>query len=193
LDFYKKSLSKNPYDIPSDGFDEPEIRSEIKKILFNEKRGSVVIYRRVRRDLAGLPILSDSTLSNRSGEATYGTNKGMKYIFDDHLVTGYMSQGSTFHDTGVLKGYGDSRTDKNTFYLEHDVLKKITLNNNDFPDEFDKILVPKTDLDGNLVSPLKCYLKYNIGSCEPYRLDRNRQVEFFKINLISNMDDSIIL
>lgn len=193
MDFYKKSILKNPYGTTQSLLGEPSMRSEFKRILFSEDRGSFLIYRRVRRDLSGNPILSNSTLTNRSAEAVFGTNKGMKYLFDDHLVVGYVSQGSTFHDTGVVKEYGDSRTDKNTLFLEHDVLKKIINNNYNFPDEFDKILMPKIDLDGNIISPLECFLKYDIGSCEPYRLDGHGQVEFFKINLISNMDDSLVL
>lgn len=193
MDFYKKSVFKNPYSDIRSFLGEPSMRSEFKRILFSEARGSFLIYRRVRREINGNPILANSTLTNRSAEATFGTNKGMKYLFDDHLVVGYVSQGSTFHDTGVVKEYGDSRTDKNTLFLEHDVLKKITNNNTDFPDEFDKILMPKVDLDGNIISPLQCFLKYDVGSCEPYRLDKNGQIEFFKINLISNMDDSLVI
>lgn len=193
MDFYKKSITRNPYSNTQIFLGEPDMRSELKKILFEEQRGSYLIYRRVRRDEKGFPILSNSALANRSGEATYGTNKGMKYLFDDHVVVGYISQGSNFHETGDVKQYGDSRTDKTTIFLEHDIIKKITNKSSDFPDEFDKILVPKVDLDGNMISPLECYLKYDVGSCEPYRLNSNGQIEFFKINLVSNMDDSIIL
>ena len=193
MDFYKNSKIKNPYSQSKLVLGEPDLRSELKNILFKEDRGSFVVYRRVRRDQEGTPILSESTLTNRSAEATYGTNKGMKYLFDDHLIICYLSQGSNFHETGLVKEYGDSRTDKTTIFLEHDVIKKITGSISDFPDEFDKILVPKIDLDGSIISPLKCFLKYDIGSCEHYRLNNNGQVEFFKLNLVSNMDDSIIL
>lgn len=172
---------------------EPDLRAELKTILYDEGRGAFYIYRRVRRDVNGNPVLASSTLTNRSAEATYGTNKGMKYLFDDHIITGYISEGSTFHETGSVKEYGDSRTDKNTLFVEHDVIFKITNNYNDMPDEFDKILVPEIDLDGKLRSPLKCAIKYDVGSSEPYRLDAKGRVEFFKINLVSNMDDSIRL
>ena len=193
MDFYKKSPINNPYSQTKIVMGEPDLRKEIKRILYDESRGSYLIYRRVRRDAQGNPIIADSSLSNRSVEATYGTNKGMKYLFDDHMIVGYISEGSTFHDTGIVKEYGDSRTDKNTLFLEYDVLLKISNNHNDMPDEFDKILVPHVDLDGNISSPLKCSLKYDIGSCEPYRLDKSGRVEFFKINLVSNMDDSVRL
>ncbi len=194
MHFYKTSPINNPY---TSGmpvvFGEPDLRSEIKRILYEENRGAFYIYRRVRRNINGAPMLASSTLTNRSAEALYSTNKGMKYLFDDHIVNGYFSQGSTFHDTGIVKEYGDSRADKNTLFLEHDVLFKITGSLNDVPDEFDKILVPDVDLDGKVKSPLKCLVKYDIGSSESFRLDNNGRIEFFKLNLISNMDDSIRL
>lgn len=194
MHIYKKSPIKNPYSSHTPAvFGEPDLRSEFKKVLYDENRGSFFVYRRVRRNENGNPILASSTLTNRSAEALYGTNKGMKYLFDDHIVTGYISQASTFHDTGFVKEYGDSRTDKNTLFLEHDVLFKITSNLNDIPDEFDKILVPDIDLNGKIKSPLKCLFKYDIGSSESFRLDNNGRIEFFKLNLISNMDDSIRL
>lgn len=193
MDFYKKISSKNPYRTSDVVYGEPDLRSELAKILHVEKRGSYLIYRRVRRDSKGNAILADSTLTNRSAEAVYGTNKGMKYLFDDHIVIGYISEASTFHETGVVKPYGDSRVDKNTLYLEWDVIYKMTGSMNDMPHTDDKILVPELDLDGNLISPLKCFMRYELGSPEPYRLDNRGRVEFFKINLISSMDDSIQL
>lgn len=193
MDFYTKHPNKNPYSTSDKPFGEPDLRDELATILHKEKRGSYLIYRRVRRDANGYAILAPSTLTNRSGEATFGTNKGMKYLFDDHLVIGYISEGSTFHDTGVIKAYGDSRTDKNTLFLEWNFLYKITNNLNDMPHTDDKILVPELDINGNLKSPLKCFMRYDLGSPEPYRLDNHGRVEFFKINLISNMDDSVQL
>jgi hypothetical protein len=194
MDFYTNNANKNPYN--SDGtiiYGEPDLRKEIAEILHNEKRGQYLIYRRVRRDSNGNAILAPSTMTNRSAEATFGTNKGMKYLFDDHLVVGYISEGSTFHETGSVKSYGDSRVDKNVLFLEYDVIYKMTNRLNDIPHTDDKILVPELDINGNLVSPLKCWMRYDLGSPEPYRLDGRGRVEFFKINLISNMDDGVQL
>jgi hypothetical protein len=193
MDWYAKTSAKNPYDYRQLTPGEPDLRHELRRILYEEGRGSYFIYRRARRDTAGKPILAESTISNRSAEATFGTNKGMKYLFDDYLVTGYLSEGTTFHDTGTVKSYGDSRTDKITLFLEYDVLFKKTNNTKDLPDTFDKILVPEIDINGNLTSPLKCSTKYDLGSPEPYRLNSHGRVEFFRLNLISNMDDSFQL
>lgn len=193
MDIYKKTPSKNPYSNKQYDMTEPDLRAEIKRILYTEKRGSFYIYRRVRRDGNGIPIMASNVLQNRSAEASYGVNKGMKYLFDDYMVVGYRSEGSTFHETGVVKEYGDSRKDLQTVYLEHDVLYKITNNLRDMPDEYDKIIEPDYDIDGNLVSPLKMREKFDIGSCEPYRLDGQGRVEYYKLNLVSNMDGSILL
>ena len=193
MDFYSKKPSKNPYGNNRLISGEPDIRKEIKKLLFTEERGSYYIYRRVRRDSQGYPIAASSTLENRSGEATFGTNKGMKYLFDDYMVTAYLSEGSNFHEPGKVKEYGDSRSDALILYLEHDVLFKHTSNLKDMPDEFDKIIEPEIDINGTVSSPLAIRVKYDIGSSEPYRLDKFGRVEFFKINLISNFDNSIRL
>lgn len=191
---YNKTKIKNPYyvnQVMTAG--EPDLRKELAVVLHDESRGSYLIYRRTRRDVDGNAMLATSTLTNRSAEATFGTNKGLKYLFDDHIVIGYISEGSTFHDTGTVKDYGDSRTDKNTLFLEWDVIYKMTNNLGDMPHTDDKILVPELDVNGNIASPLKCFIRYDVGSPERYRLDHHGRVEFFKINLISNMDDSVQL
>jgi hypothetical protein len=193
MDFYTTNISKNPFNSKVEVTGEPDLREEIKRILYDEKRGSYFIYRRVRRDAEGYPLLAPSSITNRSAEPTFGTNKGMKHLFDDYIVLGYLSTGTTFHDTGSVKEYGDSRSDKITIFLEHDVLKKITNNNKDMPTTDDKIFVPEIDIDGTVMSPLKSLMMYNIGSPEAYRLDVRGRVEFFRLNLISSMDNSIQL
>ena len=193
MDFYNSNSNKNPFGQSIDVMGEPDLREEIKRILYDEGRGSYFIYRRVRRDAQGYPILAPSSTTNRSAEPTFGTNKGMKHLFDDYIVTGYLSTGTTFHETGSVKEYGDSRADKITLFLEHDVLQKITNNNKDMPTTDDKIFVPEIDIDGTVMSPLKSLMMYNIGSPEAYRLNGRGRVEFFRLNLISNMDNSIQL
>lgn len=196
MDFYKRQETigqTNPYSKQDIVTSEADLRAEFKRIIHEERRGGYYIYRRVRRDSEGYPILDPSVLNNRSAEASYGDNQGMKYLFDDYLVNGYLSRGSTFHETGRVKEYGDSRTDLLALFLEYDVLFKNTNNLKDMPDEYDKILEPRYDINGKLLSPLQINIQYDIGSCEPYKLDRDSRVEFFKLNLVSNMDKSIKL
>lgn len=181
----------SPYSTTPIVMGEPDIRAELTKLLHAEKRGSFYIYRRVRRDAEGYPIIADSSLTNRSAEATYGTNKGMKYLFDDYMIIAYRSEGTTFHEHGKVKEYGDSRTDAVCLFAEYDFLFKHTGSLNDIGDEFDKIIIPVTDLNGKVISPLRIQTQFDIGSVEPYRLDGFGRVEFFKINLDSNFDNSI--
>lgn len=186
------NISRNPYGNFSKDAD-IDLRKQLTKILSQEKRGSFFIYRRVRRDSKGYPIVADSSLTNRSAEPTFGTNKGMKYLFDDYTVRGYLSTGSTFHEPGKVVKYGDSRTDSGMLFLEYDSLYKITGNNRDLPDSYDKLILPDYNIEGELISPLKVRLRYDIGSAEPYRLQEFGRVEFIKINLLSNFDESIQL
>jgi hypothetical protein len=190
---YSSNTYVNPYSTAPRIAREPDLRREMTRLLHDEKRGSFYIYRRVRRDADGYPIIADSSLTNRSAEATYGTNKGMKYLFDDYMIIGYRSEGTTFHEHGKIKEYGDSRTDAVCIFAEFDFLYKHTNNLSDLPDEFDKIIVPLTDINGNVASPLRIQTQFDIGSVEPYRLDQLGRVEFFKINIDSHFDNSIQL
>lgn len=190
---YSSNSYINPYSSTPRIGREPDLRKEMTRLLHQERRGSFYIYRRVRRDSAGYPIIADSSLTNRSAEATFETNKGMKYLFDDYMIIGYRSEGTTFHEHGKIKNYGDSRTDAVCIFAEYDFLFKHTNNASDLPDEFDKIIVPLTDINGNVASPLRIHSQFDIGSVEPYRLDEFGRVEFFKINIDSNFDNSIQL
>lgn len=183
---------RNPYGNVTRDYD-IDLRKELTKILSAEKEGSFFVYRRVRRDSQGHPIIADSSLTNRSAEPTFGTNKGMKYLFDDYTIRGYLSEGSTFHEPGKVVKYGDSRTDSGMLFVEFDTLYKITGSKLDMPDAYDKIILPEFNIEGELTSPLKVRLRFDIGSVEPYRLSAFGRVEFFKINLLSNFDESIQL
>jgi hypothetical protein len=191
MSYSTNNLVNNPYSVTPVVVGEPDMRAELTRLLHIEKRGSFYIYRRVRRDADGFPIIADSSLTNRSAEPTYGTNKGMKYLFDDYMVIGYRSEGTTFHEHGKIKDYGDSRTDAVCLFVEYDFLYKHTNNLQDISDEFDKVIIPVTDINGNVISPLRIQTQFDIGSVEPYRLDGFGRVEFFKINLDSNFDNSI--
>jgi hypothetical protein len=169
---------------------ESDIRAEVSKIIHDESRGSVVVYRRARRDPKGNPILATATRETRSSEALFKNNEGMRYLFDDHLIKGYISIGQSYHAPGQIKTYGDSRTDNTEIYLEAEVLS--TLYNDSFtkPDEHDQMIIPEYDIEGILRSPLAIEEMYDITSVEDYRLDGVGRVEFFKINVKSKFDKS---
>lgn len=169
---------------------ESDIRAEVAKIIYDEKRGSVLVYRRARRDAKGNPVLASSTRNTRSSEALFKNNEGMRYLFDDHIVKGYVSIGQTYHDPGEIKRYGDSRTDNVVVFLEAEVLSSIYDDTFEKPDAHDQIIVPEYDIEGKLRSPLAIEEIHDITSVEPYRLDGTGRVEFFKVNLKSKFDKS---
>ena len=70
---------------------EPDIREEVSKIIQDEKRGSILVYRRARRDAKRNPILAEAAAGTRSSEALFKNNEGMRYLFDDHIIKGYIS------------------------------------------------------------------------------------------------------
>ncbi len=167
---------------------EHDVRQKVSEII--KEKGSWVIVRRARRDTSGAPILANATLNNRSSEALVGTNKGMRFLFDDRLVQMYISRGQTFHEFGSVESYGDNRTDVVKHFLEYDCISRFEENNYAMLDEHDKIIVPLYDLEGNLKSPLEIREIHDIASCEPYRLDGAGRVEFFEINLMTQHNSS---
>jgi len=181
----------------SQAIGEPDIRAEIRKIFETEGRASYYIYRRARRDAAGLPILSPTRMNNRSREANYdvptNASDSMGYLFDDIPILGYIAETYADHMPGRVQKPGDSRNDDKCLFLQYDVLSSITGDDYDMPDEIDQIIIPKYDLEGNIQSPLRVEELYNITSVEPYRLDGNGRIEYHKLNLLSKHERSFQL
>lgn len=169
---------------------EPGIREEVSRIIQDETRGSLIVYRRTRRDDQGNPILSNAAKGNRSSEALFKNNEGERFLFDDHLIRGYIALDLVYHEPGKVKQYGDSRTDNKCVFLEADILAKLYDDSFEMPDALDKIFIPKYDIEGKLASPLAIRETYDIGSVEPYRLDGTGRVEFFKVNVMTKFDKS---
>lgn len=192
MSFYSKGKGSDPFFTSRKVavIGESDIRAEISKIIHDESRGSVIVYRRARRDESGNVILANATKQTRSSEALFKNNEGMRYMFDDHLIKGYISIGSNYHDPGVIKQYGDSRTDNASIFLEAEVLSSIYSDTFTKPDEHDQIIVPEYDIEGVLRSPLTIEEVYDITSTEDYRLDGVGRIEFFKLNIKSKFDKS---
>lgn len=169
---------------------EPGVREEVSKIIQSETRGSLLVYRRMRRDAEGNPILSNSAKGTRSSEALFKNNEGMRFLFDDHLIRGYIALDMVYHEPGKVKPYGDSRTDNKVIFLEHDILSSLYDDEFAMPDALDKIIVPQYNVEGKLASPLAIREVHDIGSVEPYRLDATGRVEFFKVNIMTKFDKS---
>ena len=173
---------------------EPDIRDEIHKIVVTENRGPVFIYRRVRRDEKGLPILSPSRQSNRSREISMdipsNVSDSMGYLFDDYGMRGYLDLTLPDHYPGRIQGAGDSRNENKVLILEYDCLYKITGSKTDMPDEKDQIIIPKTDIEGVVLSPLQVSEIYYVSTVEAFRLDGNGRIEYYKLNLTSKPEKS---
>lgn len=170
-----------------------DIRSELSSILREDEKSSIIIYRRVRRNEEGTPILHDAVKQNRSHEAVLGVNDNNRYLFDDYLMRCYISTGSTYHESGEITPYGDSKTDNLKIFLEYDCLYHYTKNKFDLPDELDQIITLQSDIEGELRSPLRARNVYDIGTVDPYRLDNDGRIEFYSVNLMSRPDKSVRL
>jgi hypothetical protein len=192
MSFYKTGKGyRSIFSTSSSGaIGEPGPREEVSEIINDEKRGSVLIYRRMRRDDAGRPLLSGAAEGNRSSESLFKNNEGMKYLFDDYMVRGYISIDQTYHEHGKVQSYGDARTDTRAIYFEHDIIERFTGNSFDMPDAHDKIITPIYDIEGVLRSPLTIKEQYDVGSVELFRLDGRGRLEYVKVNLLSKFDKS---
>jgi hypothetical protein len=186
--FGKGKTTSHFFHKPSGLIGELDLRKELKKIIYDEKRGDYVVYRRARRDAHGVPMLANSSAGNRSTEILYSNNQGVRFLFDDYLIQGVIATESATHPPGTVKPYGDSRTDGRDVFVEHDILSRYTNNRFDIPDEHDKIIIPVFDIEGKLKSPLEVYEYFDIGSVETYRLNDTGRVEYFKIRLLTKAE-----
>lgn len=193
--YYNGKKIINPHGtINTSSISEPDIREEMRKIIEDEHRSSYFVYRRARRDLNGLPILSPTRMNNRSREVNYdiptSASESMGYLFDDHIILGYLAESYADHEPGRILSAGDSRNEDKSLFLQYDVLSSITGDSYDMPDEIDQIIIPRFDVEGRIQSPIRIRELYNITSVEPYRLDGNGRIEYHKLNLLSKHERS---
>ena len=190
--FTKKNKAKDPSELRPMKQLEIDFRKEMLDLYMKDSRAQTFVYRRIRRDEDGFPLLADEVKNNRSAEKLFKTNSSMKYLFDDYIVVGHFALAG-YHESGQVKEYGDSRTEQKILFVDYNIISQITNNPKDIPDELDKVIIPRFDVDGNIISPLWIKEQYDIGSTEAYRLDESGRVEYVKINLLSTFDDSVTL
>lgn len=187
--FYKRTSSKNPYLQATPIVGEPDIRAELKMILQEERKGTEVIYRRARRDENRNPVLCECRKNNRNNEAdSYGCRvcKGMGYLFDDYPLFGYLNSSQTEEDRGRIRSFGNKETQSEVIYLEYDCIFRYTNNRLDLPDKYDMIWLPLKDIEGKIISPLRPETMYNVQVVDPFKLDSNGRIEYYKITLTSH-------
>ena len=173
---------------------EPSIRDEVIKLIEEEKRGSYIIYRRARRDDNGAPRFSPTRENNRSREANYdiptNVSETMGYLFDDIPMRGLLNLSSSNHSTGRVIMAGDTRDDNHRLYLPYNMFSRLTGSLTAMPDEHDQIIIPRSDIEGKVISPLRIELLFNITTAETFRLDNIGRVEFFALSLMSKNERS---
>ena len=190
-------IRKNPYKKKAAVSSEIDLRLELTRILKTEKKGTHVVYRRARRE-NGSPVLCECRKTGLSGEPSALSCRvcdGMGYLYDDYPMIGYLdiSSGLGEEDNGEIKLQGKEREKKDILYLEYDCLLPYTKKTTDVPDVFDRIWLPKKDINGKLVTPLSFDLKYVITGVDCFRLDFNGRIEYHKIYLTSQYRDNITL
>lgn len=189
----------DPYKVPGKnaspyGTPQPEIdlRDELDELL--REKGTWMLYRRTRMDSKGLPVKHPDVFNNRSGEmprdvlSSGSTNNGN--LYDDHAVIGFMNHSQAYSITNRFRPAGESMVDYRTVYFRWDMLSQITGNDTEIPTVLDKIFRLKQDMDGNLISPSQVIERYDILSVDPYRLDSLGRIEYYRIRVISVVDES---
>ena len=167
--------------------DDVDVRKELSIMLDDEKRSIPVIYRRVRRDTSGIPIISPDRMDNRSGvpssDMPSRDGADIGYLFDDYFVMGFMPSDTA--ETSAIKtlAMGSSKTKTKDIYLKYDCLSSYTGNQKDIPDEKDVILVPEQDINGMVTSPIRIKESCKINYVDVMRLEGYGRVEFYKLTL----------
>ena len=195
IDPYKVGKSGvNPY-----GASRPELdlRAELDELLEGDRKGTWMMFRRVRMSDKGLPVKHPDVYSNRNGEmsrdilSSGSTNNGN--LYDDHIVLGFMNHSQAYSITNRFKSQGESMVDYRTVYFKYNFLTEVANDPIAIPTVLDKIVRLKQDLEGNLISPSQVIERYDILSVDPYRLDSLGRIEYYRIRVISVVDESFQL
>ena len=171
-----------------------DLRFEIDELLEKEMKATWMLFRRVRMDARGLPTKHPDVFTNRNGEmprdvlSSGSTNNGN--LYDDHIVLGFMNHSQAYSITNRFKPQGESSVDYRTVYFKHDFLSSVSNDPIAIPTNLDKIVRLKQDLEGNLISPSQVIERYDILSVDPYRLDSLGRIEYYRIRVISVVDES---
>ena len=77
--------------------------------------------------------------------------------------------------------------------LEWNFIEQNLDDGNNIPNRFDRIIQLQKDLEGNILSPSTTREVYEILSVEPYRLDNNGRIEYYRCRVISVVDKSFLV
>jgi hypothetical protein len=178
-------------------FDHVDMRQELNDILYKEKQGSDIIYRRAIIE-NGQPKKCPCALNSRSGEPDRDIAcelcSGLGYYFKDISTKCYINNSQAYSIYKKTKQPGDSQVEYKTVYFEWDFLSR--LNDNSLgiiPSRFDRIIKLNQDLAGITQSPTKAREIYEILSVDPYQLDKGGRIEYYRLRVISVIDKSYLV
>lgn len=186
----------NPYGNSIKTVQGVDLRKELNKILYTENQGSEVIFRRAKLE-NGHPKKCACTLNNRSREASkdIACDKcgGMGYYYSDILTRTYINHSQAYSIYKKGKPEGDSQIEYRTAYFEWDFILNAINDGYNIPTRFDRIIELEKDLSGKIISPTRAREVYEILSVDPYRLDNNGRIEYYRCRIISVIDKSFLV
>jgi hypothetical protein len=175
--------------------DNLDLRAELHSILYNENRGTSILYRRMQTEnqIPKRCICWNQRTQEPDIDIQCKYCRGTGYFFNDYLVVGFKSHSQGY---ATNRGYEDPGIKHNlfrTFYFEHDFLSLQSGNNLDIPTTYDKIIEVETDIDGIVSSPLRQLIKYDILSVDSYRLESNGRIEYYRIRSKASPEGSYLI
>ena len=173
-----------------------DVRKEIHDLLYTNDRGAEIVYRRTRLE-DGVPKRCECTKTSRSQEANKDIPcvncSGLGYYYSDIVTRTYINHSQAYSIHKKFKPEGESQTEYKTCYLEWDFIKNALDDGDNIPNRFDRIIQLKKDLSGKILSPSSVREIYEILSVEPYRLDNNGRIEYYRCRIISVIDKSFLV
>lgn len=173
-----------------------DLRKELRDILYTDNQGTEVIYRRTRLE-DGVPKRCECTKTSRSQEANKDIPcdncSGMGYYYSDIITRTYINHSQAYSIYKKYKAEGESNVEYKTLYLEWNFIKEALDDGNNIPNRFDRVIQLKKDLAGKIMSPSTVREVYEILSVEPYRLDSNGRIEYYRCRVISVIDKSFLV
>jgi len=196
-DLYKKNTQcLNIYGGDAGSIQGVDVRKEIHDLLYTDDTGTEVIFRRARIE-NGVPKKCECTKTSRSNEANKdipcNNCNGLGYYYSDIVVRTYINHSQAYSIHTRFKPEGTHQTEWKTAYFEWDFIKNALDDGDNIPNRFDSIIQIKKDLNGKILSPSSVREIYEILSVEPYRLDSNGRIEYYRIRIISVIDKSFLV
>lgn len=174
-----------------------DIRGEVAEMFHKDMTSAWFLFRRARRNENGVPVKHPYTKENRNAEGPVdigqedSNDKG--YLYDDHIVKGYFNHSQAYAIYERTRKAGDITTEYRTIYFEWNFLDPKGDKQFEIPDKFDRVILVESDMEGNILSPIKTRQKFGILSVDPYRLDSSGRIEYHRVRVIAAPDESFLV